>query len=253
MQRASPGVSQTINRVVEQTIEKVAPDYSTSTMQTVVVKEDDLVVDAISKARATMALFLTPNNATTPPVDAYSLGGGTFLVSVSSLDATKTYTIKLGNTMYDATVKNVSSFGFAVLSVTKPDDAIAKLPALSLGADATVKAGQTLVLVTSSTISKGTVESINLVQQKDDVGKVTASWNVITSSSAPTSDMIGSIALDIDGDVVGLVVPKGDSGAEIIGVDTLSKFISDTAKLPLTPVPATSAPATTHATAEPAV
>ena len=50
MDQAPPGVTQTINRVVERTIEKVVPTPSQNqsaavvTKETIVVKEDDLVV-----------------------------------------------------------------------------------------------------------------------------------------------------------------------------------------------------------------
>ncbi len=53
MDQAPPGVTQTINRVVERTIEKVvpAPNQAASVVrkETIVVKEDDLVVQAVEK------------------------------------------------------------------------------------------------------------------------------------------------------------------------------------------------------------
>jgi S1-C subfamily serine protease len=53
MDQAPPGVTQTINRVVERTVEKVVPgptqQAAVITKETVVVKEDDLVVQAIEK------------------------------------------------------------------------------------------------------------------------------------------------------------------------------------------------------------
>src|SRR3989338_6714492 len=53
MDQAPPGVTQTINRVVERTIEKVVPSPNQTaavvTKETIVVKEDDLVVKAIEK------------------------------------------------------------------------------------------------------------------------------------------------------------------------------------------------------------
>lgn len=54
MDQAPPGVTQTINRVVEKTIEKVVPGPTQQaaavvTKETVVVKEDDLIVSAVEK------------------------------------------------------------------------------------------------------------------------------------------------------------------------------------------------------------
>src|SRR3989338_8034713 len=54
MDQAPPGVTQTINRVVERTIEKVVPaptqqTASVITKETIVVKEDALVVEAVAK------------------------------------------------------------------------------------------------------------------------------------------------------------------------------------------------------------
>jgi len=54
MDQAPPAITQTINRVVERTVEKVVPDKSQGANVitkevTVVVKEDDLITDSIEK------------------------------------------------------------------------------------------------------------------------------------------------------------------------------------------------------------
>ncbi len=54
MDQAPPAITQTINRVVERTVEKVVPDKpqgaNVITKEvTVVVKEDDLITDSIEK------------------------------------------------------------------------------------------------------------------------------------------------------------------------------------------------------------
>ncbi|MCR4311359.1 MAG: serine protease [Candidatus Taylorbacteria bacterium] len=63
MDQAPPGVTQTINRVVERTIEKVTPvpteqQASVITKETIVVKEDDLVVKAIEQnTKSVVSIF----------------------------------------------------------------------------------------------------------------------------------------------------------------------------------------------------
>jgi S1-C subfamily serine protease len=49
MQQAPSSVTLPINRVIQQTVEKIQQVEGKTTVQTVVVKEEDLVVDAISK------------------------------------------------------------------------------------------------------------------------------------------------------------------------------------------------------------
>src|SRR6185295_7245035 len=49
MQQAPDSITVPVNRVIRQTVEKIQQVEGKTTMQTVVVKEEDLVVDAISK------------------------------------------------------------------------------------------------------------------------------------------------------------------------------------------------------------
>ena len=49
MQEAPQSIIQPINRIVRQTVEKIVPVEGKPTVQTVIIKEEDLVVDAIAK------------------------------------------------------------------------------------------------------------------------------------------------------------------------------------------------------------
>lgn len=69
LDQSSPGVTQTINRVVERTIEKVIPADSNvkGTTQTVPVTTDDATVSAIDKAfRSTVRIFLKTTDGASP-------------------------------------------------------------------------------------------------------------------------------------------------------------------------------------------
>src|SRR5258706_15542995 len=52
MQQAPPSFTAPVNRVIQQTVEKIQQVEGKTVTQTVVVKEEDLVVDAIAKNSA---------------------------------------------------------------------------------------------------------------------------------------------------------------------------------------------------------
>ena len=60
LQQAPISVTTPINRVVQQTVEKITQIEGKPTVQTVVVKEEDLVVDAIAKNQS--AIFTITKN-----------------------------------------------------------------------------------------------------------------------------------------------------------------------------------------------
>ena len=236
MQQAPTAVTQPINRIVQQTIEKVVPDYSPATTETVVVKEDDLVVDAVTKTRANFAVLLASKDAVSPIGDAYSIGGGAFLIASAPIDQTLPYTIKEGNAFLDAKATAVSPLGFSLVSTDSADPANANLPAASFGKDSDIKAGQTAVIISSGAISKAVVQS---VQTATDASK--DSYDSVALDPEPTVAQIGSFVADLDGNVIGIVVPAS-AGAQAIGIDAVAGFIAAQQK-----VSAVSAPSATMA------
>lgn len=222
MQQASVGVTQTINRVVERTIQTVVPEYNSSTTQTVIVKEDDLVVDAVAKARSNSASVFVTKDATEPTGQAYSVGNGLFIASISS--SVEAPVILFRDMKYDAKVLGTSPLGFSLLSAVADNTKV--FPKASFAKDTDSKAGQTAVLVSDKTISKGIIQSVILKEEKDAEGKITALWHIIVLDSAPSVGMIGSLSVNLDGNVTGMVLPKTEGGAQIIGVDAITKFIA---------------------------
>jgi hypothetical protein len=65
MEQAPPAITQTVNRVVERTIEKVSPDAltasaATTETETIVVRESDLLASAIQKVSPSVVRLFTP-------------------------------------------------------------------------------------------------------------------------------------------------------------------------------------------------
>ena len=74
MQQAPPSVTVPINRIVQQTVEKIQQVEGKTTVQTVVVKEEDLVVDAIAKNKS--AIFILTKKATNPNGEDVEISAG---------------------------------------------------------------------------------------------------------------------------------------------------------------------------------
>ncbi len=232
MQQAPTGVTQTINRVVQQTIEKVTPDYTPGKTQTVVVKEDDLVVDAVSKIREnTGSLYAVDDGSYVGSV--FSLGSGTFVTSVGNIETGRAYIIKKDKVVYDIKKSTSSTeLGIAILSASNAQGDEKKLSNVSIGKDSDVKPGQTLVIASSDSVQKGVVQSIKEENVKSG-DKIVFSWNVI-NIGVPLYQLPLGPVVNLDGDLVGFLV-ENSKGSEIVGIDAVEKFITNPVVLP-TPV-----------------
>ncbi len=239
MQQAPTGVTQTINRVVQQTVEKVVPGYTPTTTQTVIVKEDDLVADAVSTARAITGTLLLKKDSSEPIDDVYALGGNSFLVGDATIDKSQSYYIKTTSGVYPASVTGVSPLGFSLL--TAPDMPAAKKdsPKAVFANESEIKVGQTAVIVTLSAVRKGIIQSI-----QKGTGTQGVDWNEIILDPQVSQNLSGAVAVNLDGSILGLVVSEGDYGTAIIGADAITKFVANPA-VPTTPVVSPPVPATT--------
>ena len=243
LQQAPPAVTQTINRVVQQTIEKVAPDYTPGKTQTVIVKEDDLVVDAVSKARANLyQVYETPDSKDST-FDAFSTGDGIFIVNAGSIDQSKSYIVKDGETPVTIKVLSVSySNGLAVLGTDPSDKSAKDFSKPDFGKDADIKAGQTVIAVSENYIDKDTVQNVILKNLKDKDGNITDTWNIVSLGNSISASLVGAPVANLDGTIVGFVSSiqnaDGTAKTQIIGIDAVNTMISSAPKTPPSPVSA---------------
>ncbi|MBP7805051.1 MAG: hypothetical protein KA052_02400 [Candidatus Pacebacteria bacterium] len=224
MQQAPTAIIQPINRVVQQTIEKVVPNYIPGKTQTVVVREDDIVVTIVEKTQAAYLPLLQKKDSEAPTTYVFSVGKGVFIGDSAPLDPASTYIVKEGELFLDVKVSGVSPLGFALLKATASDAPTKNLPTALFARNSDIKVGETALTITKETVQKGFVQSI----QK---GSTTVLYDMLKLSTMPSADMIGGMVVDLDGNIIGLVVPKIDGGAVIIGVDAVTKFIAN----PVTP------------------
>src|SRR3989344_4234877 len=153
LDQAPPGITQTINRVVERTVEKVLPGETKVKEVRVVVPEDDAVVSAVKAAQ---------------PALARGFDAQAFLVDASGLYLTALGNYEVGTGEYTLTLSDGKSAPVDVLladagssvAVLKLRDAkvIAKVVPLTLSPDLP-QAGQTVVAV-GGEVARGLVSSV---------------------------------------------------------------------------------------------
>ncbi|MFA5095111.1 MAG: S1C family serine protease [Candidatus Paceibacterota bacterium] len=198
MQQAPSSVTVPINRIVRQTVEKIVPVEGKS--QTVIIKEEDLVVDAIAKNKS--AIFSVTKEikdsygAITEISSGQGFGAtadGIIVADGSSVFENGTYYVKNDSGKFNATFISLDKNGFAFLRIGTPlnveDKAAFTVPAF--GDLSKMKEGQK-ILVLGNTISSFIFDG-----NKD-----------IKISNAKSNG--GGLVLDLDGEVLGIVL-SGDT------------------------------------------
>lgn len=209
LQEAPPGVTQVINRVVEKTIEKVGEDGKVQTVKevTVVVKEEDQVINSISKN--TKSIVRIKDNALVDGVTPFY--GAGFLVTKEGLVVSARRDILNPNSTYTATFADGSSFSMTVVGIDEPNKLaffkIAKDPKLSIQADpvtigtAQTQLGQSIVALDGQ--EKNTVS----------IGRVTG----LPQTQSEPKDII-AIETDISSQATVLGMPLINLSGEIVGI-----------------------------------
>jgi len=254
MDQAPPGVSQTINQIVERTIEKVVsvPDTSNMTAsvvtkETVVVKEDDLIISSVDKNKNSIVRIYT-NNKNEESQQIF-VGLGT-LVSKEGLivtgdvfaDESGKYLVTLDNTkFYDVTVlpKKDSSKLYFLKVITDEKNPVTFTP-ITFSDSSKLKLGQSVVAwggKIQNSVFTGIVSSLfTEALVNNDKGTSTASTTqeiAGISTNINTNDSLsGGPLLNLYGEVIGIRVSSNLSAQfdfmsanlikqEVIGVSTL--------------------------------
>ncbi|MDO8591013.1 MAG: serine protease [bacterium] len=230
MDQAPPGVTQTINRVVERTIEKVVPSTNQTaaviTKETVVIKEDDLVVEAVNKnQKSLVSIIKIPDQG-----DAKSgiFAGNGLIVSKDGLIATDATIIENQNLIPqnlkaifpDGTilpftvVYSDSATGIIFLKPILDDKTSKTVFVLANIADAgSLKLGQTVIALGGDKVSVATGIVSNISYNKASGSQDATATSTDTSASSSRviktdvfapDEALGSVLVNLSGDVVGI-------------------------------------------------
>jgi hypothetical protein len=235
LEEAPPTLTQTVNHVVERTIERVVAGTSTqekvtqpvSTITkevTIFAKEDDLVVAAVEKNKPRVALIFSGAQATDTPALAVGFvvsRDGVVITDKKSISSTETglresYRVVVGATTYTGVPIKYSGakdtpLVLLKLSGTQPKEGF---DAATFGRQVDPKSAQSVVAIGDagdvSGIYKGTLTRMHYTK---DTGTSTAS-TLISIDASPTipAATAGALVVNLDGQAIGIVVNDAGGG-----------------------------------------
>lgn len=221
--QAPGGVTQTINRVVERTIEKVVPEYGQSAgvvTREVVVKEENLITDSIDKGAQSLIRLKKTISTEEGTIEVHaslaavlSRDGIIVADSAQILDGATYKGILPDGTFADfKTFKVVNGLAFLkVASLEKRNDFVP----IKLGDSEKVKLGQTAILIYGkdrNIISMGIISAT----YKNEGGQIAT-----LESNLQAGDITGSPVMNIFGEVIGIRL-AGQSGEYILASNEIN-------------------------------
>lgn len=196
MQQAPSSVTVPINRIVRQTVEKIVPVAGKETVQTVIIKEEDLVVDAIAKNESAVFSITREVLDIDGKIIEVSAGRG-FSISNDGIIAAdnslvfdnSVFYIKNNSGKFKADFISSDKNGFSFLKIGAPLDEKDKISFTvpTFGDLSKIKAGQK-ILVLGASISSFIFD-----------GNKNMNINVTKSNG-------GGLVLDLNGEVLGIAL-----------------------------------------------
>lgn len=202
MQQAPASFTAPVNRIIQQTVEKIQQVEGKTTVQTVIVKEEDLVVDAIAKNKSAVFTVSKEVLDLDSTINEISAGRG-FAISTDGIVAVDgnlvpnegVYYLKNDSGKFKADFVSRDETGFSFLKIGAALDEKNKLAFTvpALGDLEKMKIGQK-VLVLGGSISSFIFE-----------GNKNIYINVIKSNA-------GGLVINLDGEALGIAL-SGDSAS----------------------------------------
>lgn len=196
MQQAPPSVIAPINRVIQQTIEKIEQVEGKTVTQTVVIKEEDLVVDAIAKNQsAAFTIFRETTDELGALIEVSEGRGfalnteGIIVADAALVSEAGTYYAKNDSGKFKAEFLSSDKKGFSTLKVGAPLDSKNKLSFTvpTFGDLSKMKTGQKILVL------GGGISTFVFEGNKD-------------LKLNPTKSNAGAMVINLDGEVIGMSV-----------------------------------------------
>lgn len=211
MEQAPPVIPQTINRVVERTIERVVPhETQTATVitteKTVVVKESDLIAQAVARVRSSVVRIhgVTSDGKTGDFVArGFVIADGYVVAPLTDGSSNTVYAVLIGEKIIPGKVLKIDTVkNIALITLTESEEE--HTPAAVMGTGP-ITLGQTVIAVTGNPnlkVATGIVTTTSATST-DSGESVPLSFETDVSESLLVS---GSPLLNTDGAVIGMFV-----------------------------------------------
>jgi len=235
MQQAPKSVTVPVNRVVQQTVDKIEQVEGKTVTQTVVIKEEDLVVSAIANNQS--AVFSITKYVQNPDFTYSEVSAGrgfaisndgTIVADATLVPDKETYYVKNASGKFKADFISANKAGFSLLKIGAPVDGTDKpsFTVPSFGDITQMKVGQEVILL-GSNVASSIFEGLNTDKSIDlNVSKANA----------------GGLVMDLDGNALGIALSPDNSVASFVSIQNISDTLTPPVSTPTTP----SAPATTQ-------
>jgi hypothetical protein len=207
MQQAPASITVPVNRVIQQTVEKIQQVEGKTTVQTVVVKEEDLVVDAIAKNRdATFALSKVEDSTEVSAGRAFAVSNqGIIVADAAFVPGKGTYSATNASGKFRAQfIATDKGFSFLKLGVSEnPADKLSfSVPAP--GDISKMKPGQKIIV-----LGKNIATSI---------------FEANDANITVTGDNAGALVLNLDGDALGIALSS--IAGNFVSIQTINESLA---------------------------
>mgnify|MGYP001204342195 CR=1 FL=1 len=207
LDKAPVEVTQTVNRVVERTVETVVPQDITpeekvvTVRETVVVSQEDQVVESIEKNEKSVVRVESTGSSGFKTMGTAIDTNGKILVSGHNIERETIYEVTIQGQKFNAVVETIDvNSGIAYLLVQLPEGVTLTPATVS---SQSPKLGQTVVVIGGeerNAISTGIISDLSTSVEGMITGIVT---------DIETNNMTnGSLLLNLSGDIIALYVPS---------------------------------------------
>jgi S1-C subfamily serine protease len=231
MDQAPPGMTQTINRIVERTIEKVVtpPENTNSaaviTKETIVISEDDKIIESVDKNKNSVVRIYTNSKYSGDVAEHTFIGLGT-VVSKDGLIATGDifadqsgkYQVTLdSNKFYDVRIlpKGENSRFYFIKIIQDEKNPVSFTPVIFTDSNK-LKLGQTIIAwggQNQNSVYTGIISSLGEAEPNSTSATTTVSKEIIAMNTniSLTDSISGGPLLNLNGDVIGIRVSSNMS------------------------------------------